>query len=72
MASQHKSGMVRWSAAYALDNSGMVRWSAAYALDNSGMVGLSAPYGLPDRPWSDIITGLLGACPKAVHAERYR
>ena len=54
------------------DKSDVVRLSAAYALDNSGMVGLSAPYGLPDRPWSGIIAGLLGACPKAVHAERYR
>lgn len=54
------------------DKSGMVRLSAPYALDKSGMVRSSAPHGLPDGPWSDIIAGLLGACPKAVHAERYR
>ena len=58
MASQDKSDVVRLSGPYALDKSGMVRWSVSC--------------GLPEGPWSDIIAGLLGACPEAVHAERYR
>jgi hypothetical protein len=39
--------------------------------DKSGMVRWSAPY-CHDTAWPDIIAGLLGACPEAVHAERYR